>query len=96
MENARKIRKFLNFGFSKISLKVEIPVRRRREEIKDKTIFKHEKVRETRISRIKREEPIQGSSQKRIELPQPKNNLTKGRKEGSTSTIPEDNNERNN
>lgn len=41
----------LEFGFSKVPAKVKIPIRRRRKETRDKTIFKLREIEETRKPR---------------------------------------------
>lgn len=83
MEDVRKIRNLLNFRFNKVSKKMEVPVRRKREETRVKLSLSMELNR--RGKRESREvEKIQGSIQKRIELPQPKDNLVKGKNGGNT------------
>lgn len=62
---------------------MEVPVRRKREETRVKLSLSMELNR--RGKRESREvEKIQGSIQKRIELPQPKDNLVKGKNGGNT------------
>lgn len=86
IEDVRKIRNLLNFRFNKVSKKMEVPVRRKREETRVKLSLSMELNR--RGKRESREvEKIQGSIQKRIELPQPKDNLVKGKNGGNTWTI---------
>lgn len=84
MEDVRKIRNLLNFGFSKVSKKMEVPVRRKREETRAKLSLSMEKLNRRGKRESREVEKIQGSIQKRIELSQPKDNLVKGRNGGNT------------